>query len=144
MFKVIQIRLENDMNRKMQELDLTSAQGHIIGFLAHSEQPPCARDLEKHFGLSHPTVSGLLRRMEAKGFVQIRPDETDGRVKRIFLMEKGIACSRTIHQSIQKNEQLLLDGFGPEEAELLHRMLIRVIGNLGVEPEITNAKREEL
>ena len=64
-FKVMQIRMEHDLNRKLQELDLTSAQGHIIGYLTHAKEPPCARDLEQFFGLSHPTVSGLISRMEA-------------------------------------------------------------------------------
>ena len=50
-FKTIQIRMEHLMNCQLQELDLTSAQGHIIGYLAWSKQPPCAKDIEKFFGI---------------------------------------------------------------------------------------------
>ena len=51
--------MEQLMNRKLQELELTSAQGHVIGFLRRSKEPPCARDIETAFGLSHATVSGI-------------------------------------------------------------------------------------
>ena len=65
------------MSRQMQDMDLTAAQARIVGYLFHHDMPPCARDLEEYFELSHPTVSGLLSRMEAKGFIRMEPDEKD-------------------------------------------------------------------
>lgn len=118
------------MNRQLQELDLTYTQGHIIGFLAMSREPPCARDLETAFGLSHATVSGLLSRMEAKGFIQLLPDTHDRRVRRIQLLGKGMACSQRIRASIDGNEQLMVRGFTPEEIALFHSFLQRTAQNL--------------
>ena len=142
-FKVIQIRLEHSMNRRLQELDLTSAQGHVIGFLSHTDDVPCARDIEKFFRLSHPTVSGLLSRMEAKGFVELRPDPEDRRVKRIVLLEKGMACSRQIERCIDENEQQMIRGFTQEEAKQFQRLLERAIANLSDYTESSDPKREE-
>lgn len=142
-FKVMQIRIEHTMNRRLQELDLTSAQGQIIGFLTHSKDAPCARDLENFFGLSHPTVSGLLSRMESKGFIEIRPDQQDRRVKRIFLLEKGMACSRQIQQCIEESNRQMIQGFSEEEAELLRSLLRRAVDNMRIETESSNPKREE-
>ena len=142
-FKVMQIRMEHQLNRKLQELDLTSAQGHIIGYLAHTPEAPCARDLEQFFGLSHPTVSGLLSRMETKGFIEVRPDEQDRRVKRLFLPEKGMACSRQIQECFEENERQMLQGFTPEETELFRALLSRAVKNMCPEPESFISGRKE-
>ena len=119
------------ITRALEEMDLTSAQGHIMGFLAHRKSPPCPKDIEEAFHLSHPTVSGLLSRMEKKGFVELRPDENDRRCKRIYVLDKGIECQQQIHQSILKIEQQLVSGFTPEEKQLFGDLLDRAIANMG-------------
>lgn len=129
-FKILGGLIEHSMNRRLQELDLTSAQGHIIGFLTCSSEAPCARDIESYFGLSHPTVSGLLSRMEAKGFIEVRSDEKDRRVKRIYLLEKGLSCSKQIGSCVMENECLMTKGFTPEETALFRVFLQRSIDNL--------------
>lgn len=142
-FKMMQIRIEHLMNQQLQAMDLTSAQGHIIGFLTHVKEPPCARDIEQFFRLSHPTVSGLLSRMEAKGFVEIRPDERDRRVKRIVLLEKGMACSREIQRCIEENDRQMMQGFSEEETELFLSLLNRAVENMSVGAQSPAKKREE-
>ena len=52
------------MTAALEEMDLTAAQGRIMGYLVHQKEPPCPRDVELEFHLSHPTVSGLLSRLE--------------------------------------------------------------------------------
>ena len=133
--------MEQILNREVTQLDLTAAQGHVIGYLTHTPQPPCARDLESFFGLSHPTVSGMLSRMEAKGFIQLRPDEKDRRIKRIYLLEKGMACSVRIQEVLLDNERLIVDGFSEEEIKQFESYLHRAIENLGQKTHA--APREE-
>lgn len=142
-FKTLELRLQSRMNRQLQDLDLTPAQGHIIGFLAHSPDPPCARDLEQFFSLSHPTVSGLLSRMEAKGFVAVEPDPIDRRVKRIYLLEKGMACSRQIEATVRNNESTIVYGFTEEEKERFEDFLLRAIRNLSDDSPASEFTREE-
>lgn len=142
-FKTLVLSLEGRMNRQLQELDLTSAQGHIIGYLAHTEHPPCARDLEQFFSLSHPTVSGLISRMEAKGFVAVTPDPDDKRVKRIRLLDKGMACSRRIEASVRDNEETIVQGFTQEERALFADFLQRAIRNLNDDILPSKPIREE-
>ena len=129
-FKKLHFLLEQAVNQRLQELHLTSAQGHVIGFLRHSKEPPCAKDMENAYGLSHATVSGILSRMEAKGFIELRPDPNDRRVKRIFLLEKGHACSQRIWQHIEESERIMTTGFSEEELEQFRSYLSRAISNL--------------
>ena len=131
------------MNRKLQELELTCAQGHVIGFLRHSKEPPCARDLETAYGLSHATVSGILSRMESKGFIGQRPDPRDRRVKRICLLERGTACSESIHRHIEESEAIMAQGFTDEELEQFRTYLSRAISNLEQSVPENQCNREE-
>lgn len=115
-------------------MDLTAAQGHILSYLSHHPQPPCPRDIEEAFHLSHPTVSGLLQRLEKKEFIAIRPDETDRRCRRIFLLPKGEACHQKIHAVIDATEQSLIHSFTPQERAEFTRLLDKAIANMGGNP----------
>lgn len=115
-------------------MDLTAAQGHIMGYLAHREEPACPRDIEEAFQLSHPTVSGLLARMEKKGFISLLPDERDRRIKRIYIMEKGHKCTEMMHSTIQNNEERMVRDFTPEEKAQFAALLERAIINMGGSP----------
>lgn len=126
----------------MESLELTGSQGHIMAYLAHAKTPPCPRDLEAAFHLTHPTVSGLLSRLEQKGFVQLRTDPEDRRVKRIYVLEKGIKCHEVMHQTILENEQRIVAGFTPEEQEIFSDLLERAIRNMGGDPTPKRFKEE--
>ena len=87
--------VDQTMTRSLEEMDLTAAQGQIMGCIAHCAQPPCPRDVEEQLHLSHPTVSGLLSRLERKEFLALRPDPTDRRCKRIYILPRGRDCLET-------------------------------------------------
>ena len=129
-FKKLHFLMEHAINQRLVELDLTTAQGHAIGYLRRAKEPPCARDIETAFGLSHATVSGILSRMESKGFIEQRPDPQDRRVKRIFLLDRGLSCSQRIWQHIEESERTLTTGFSEEELEQFRSYLSRAISNL--------------
>ena len=126
----------------MEALELTGAQGHIMAYLAHAKTPPCPRDLEAEFHLTHPTVSGLLSRLEQKGFIELRTDPEDRRIKRIYVLEKGKQCHEVMHQTLLENEQRIVAGFTPEEQELFSAFLQRAIRNMGGDPTPRRFKEE--
>lgn len=141
--KKLHFLMDQLMNRKLQELELTSAQGHAIGFLRRAKEPPCARDMETAYGLSHATVSGILSRLESKGFIEQIPDQRDRRVKRICLLEKGTACSDSIWRYIQESEGIMAEGFTAEELEQFRGYLRRAIANLEQSIRENHCNREE-
>ena len=122
---------DQSMTSALEKMELTAAQGHIMGFLVHSPEPPCPRDVEEKFHLSHPTVSGLLQRLEKKAFIQLRCDERDRRCKRIHVLPKGKMCMEKMHQVIQTNEKRLVEGFSEEEQAQFAQLLNRAIANMG-------------
>ena len=96
MFRAISCALGQRMNQALSGMELTFSQGHILGYLAQCTQTPCVRDIEDAFQLTHPTVSGLLSRMEKKGFVRLEPDPGDRRRKLVYLLPKGLQCIETM------------------------------------------------
>ena len=90
--------IDQIMSSALSRMDLTASQGRVMGYLAHREEPPCARDVEEAFQLTHPTVSGILSRLEKKEFIEFRPDEQDKRCKRIYVLPKGWQCAQRMHQ----------------------------------------------
>ena len=134
---------DQTMTATLASMDLTASQGHILAFIAHSPAPPCPKDMEEAFHLSHPTVSGLLSRLEKKGFIRIDPDPADRRCKRVRLDAKGRESLSKMEATITSNEAKLVKDFTEEEKALFADFLSRAITNLGGNPCRTPFCKEE-
>ncbi len=128
--RVLHTYTDQTITAALAEMDLTAAQGHILGYLRCCPEAPCPRDMEQHFQLSHPTVSGLLNRLEKKEFIALKPDEADRRCKRIYLLPRGQQCTQTIHDLIGSIEERIVRDFSPEEKAQLQALLLRAIENM--------------
>ena len=128
--RVLENCTQQAMNNALASMDLTAAQGHIMAYITHREEPPCPRDIEERFQLSHPTVSGILSRLEQKGFIEMRPDQHDRRCKRIYVLQKGLQLNETMHQTIHATEEKMVHDFTQEEKEQFQVLLKRAIHNL--------------
>ena len=126
--------VDREISTALEKMELTSAQGHFLGFTRLQKTPPCPKDIEEAFHLSHPTVSGLLSRLEKKGFIQLKTDENDRRCKRIFILPKGEECTDTLHQTILATEEKLVSGFTEEEKNQFRSLLERTVTNMGAWP----------
>ena len=111
------------MTEALASMELTAAQGYIMGYLRYQKDPPCPKDVEENFELSHACVSGLLNRLEKKGFIALLPDEKDRRCKRIHVLEKGNAYQEMMHNTIVSIEERM--------KELFNHLLDRAIENMG-------------
>ncbi len=134
MLRVLYWCTDQAMTNALEKMELTAAQGHIMGYLSHRDEPACARDVEQAFCLSHPTVSGLLSRLEKKGFLEFRPDEADRRIKRIHILPKGKQCSELMHRTILDNERRMVQDFTEEEKLRFYDYLSRAIDNMDGNP----------
>lgn len=128
-------RISNALDRKrtldLEDMDLTSSQGLVLGYLTHRRgEPVYPVDIGKHFGLSHPTVTGILQRLEAKGFITYVSDPGDRRKKRVLATEKAVDCHQQIMGRFQETEGLMAQTMTPEELTILTELLDRIIDKL--------------
>ena len=128
--KILHCCTDKTITEEVEKMELTAAQGRVMGFLARSNRALCPKDVEEEFHLSHPTVSGLLARLEKKGFIEFRTDQHDRRCKRIYVLPKGRDCQHTLYQTILSNENQFVQGFSQEEQAMFRSMLQRAIANM--------------
>ncbi len=118
------------MSEGLSQMDLTASQGCAMGFLNHCDSPPMAKDFEEALHLSHACASGILSRLEKKGFIAFRPDENDKRCKRIYTLQKAEDCHAHMHGIVENLEQTITRNFSPEERIQFLGFLDRAIENL--------------
>ncbi len=141
--KILHCCTEQAITEALEKLELTAAQGRVMGYLARNPCPKCPKDVEEAFHLSHPTVSGLLARLEKKGFLELYPDPDDHRCKRIRILPKGMHSHETMHHTIVEMEHRMVSDFTPEEEEAFHTLLTRAIANMGVPSEHPQHKEDQ-
>ena len=129
--KILHCCTEQAITEALEKLELTAAQGRVMGYLARCREPACPKDVEEAFHLTHPTVSGLLARLEKKEFLELYPDPDDHRCKRIRILPKGVRCHETMHCTIMDMERRMVQDFTPEEEAAFHTLLTRAITNMG-------------
>ena len=86
--------------------------------------------LAQRAGLQPPTVSVLLAAMEREGYVCRVPDESDRRVRRVTLSDKGKEYDKAHLSRISGNDLTAMRGFDAAETQTLEQLLTRVRDNL--------------
>lgn len=131
--KIISKLLKQAVSDKLVSLDLTSSQSFVLGYLCyHAQQGEAVypRDIEKHFGFTHPTVSGLLQRMEAKGFVHMEPSAEDRRCKRILVTDRALQVNRQVLDQLDAVERQMVHGMDEDDVVRLRAQFECIIHNL--------------
>lgn len=122
---------EKDFNKMLKSIGITSSQCEVLDYLFHaSEEEVTQRDIEKHLSLKNPTVTGLLKRLEEKGFVFIVPSNKDRRCKNIYLTEKAYDIQRKMEASRKKSDKMLTLGMNAKEVQALEKALEKVLYNI--------------
>ena len=140
-------RISNAMDRKrtrdLEDLDLTSSQGIVLGYLVRNRESSISPgDIGKHFGLSHPTVTGILQRLESKAYIRYAEDAADRRRKRIEVTERALDCHCRIHERFLETENRLTAGMSEDERAKLLALLDQMIANMGAGDAASKNKEE--
>ena len=62
------------------------------------------KDIESEFAISRSTVTNIVKLMEKKGYIKRASVESDARLKKIILTDKGIETYKLIRQTIIDDE----------------------------------------
>ena len=130
-FRLLDQACKQRVDQQFQAMELTAMQSYVLRYLHDREgEVVYPKDIEQRFHLTHPTVSGLLARLEAKGFIVCTPDPDDRRCKRVAATEKAEQLHLRIRDTFHTLEQETLQNFSPEEVQTLLSLLDRAIENL--------------
>ncbi len=131
MFKQISTIYEKDFNRLLKTLGITASQCAVLDYLFRSsEEAVNQRDIEKALSLRNPTVTGLLKRLDDKGYILSVPSDRDKRCKNIYLTEKAYDIQRRMEADRKKIDKKFTLGMNKKEKAALEKMLEKVLYNI--------------
>lgn len=118
------------INKEFDYYELTASQARILGFITHSSECVCSRDVENHFDLTHPTVNGIIKRLEAKGMVYSEQSKSDKRVRNLYITEKAKLLDKKIQKLICDNENKIIATLSEDEQKVLLELLKKMYHKL--------------
>jgi DNA-binding MarR family transcriptional regulator len=130
-FKILNTAIERLLNKELAKFGITYAQATVIGYLKrNSEREICQKDIEYHLGLTTPTVSSILSRMEEKQMIITQISKVDRRYKSVTLTPKAFEMAEDISVKIEQITATLFDGIPVDEQEALNETIKKIIKNI--------------
>ena len=131
LIKQINDIMEKNANNALRGEDLTISQSGVLMLLDQKEDKTATfKDLEKRFGVSQPTMAGILSRLEQKKLVEFLSDPDDKRIRRAKLTGKGMDKCREGYKHMKSAEEFLLGSLTAEEKQEFLRLLIKIRNNM--------------
>lgn len=130
LIKNINDKLKVKADADLKCYNLTLSQSRVLAFLGDKGGRATQKELEIHLEVSHPTVVGIVTRLEQNGYLSCHLDANDKRNKIIELTDKAKSLDNEMKQRIFANEQKLLNSISEEDVEKLRQMLLTIYNNL--------------
>lgn len=134
--KQINDKMLANADASLKQHGLTFSQVQVLDFLFFRGGQTTQREIEKHLGVSHPAVVGVVNRMVQAGFLHCFADEMDKRHKIVCVTEKAKAVEAEIGENRREFEKKMIAGMSEKETKEFYRLLMQVYHNLDCKMEI--------
>ncbi|MGN0162390.1 MAG: MarR family winged helix-turn-helix transcriptional regulator [Candidatus Ornithomonoglobus sp.] len=129
--KQIYLNIEKIIDDTLKEYNLTIAQWHYIYYIyCNGGEKVHLKDIEHFFGVSQPTVVGILKRMTAKGYLYLEKADYSANSKSVTLTKTG---KQVCEMGIKKKkfmDELLLNPLDDEERVVFKRSLEKIYASM--------------
>ncbi len=129
-FKTISDKMKASADADLKRHGLTFAQARVLAFLQSVGGQTTQKEIEKFLQVSHPTVVGVVSRMEQNGFLSTWIDPEDRRNKRVKLTPKAVAVGKEMENIVEVKDRVLVRSLTEEEVKELQRLLEIIYNNL--------------
>ena len=129
LIKSINDKLAARADAELKQFNLTMSQCRVFLYLSSRGGQATQKEIEIFLDVAHPTVVGLVSRMEQNGYVTCWPCE-DGRNKYVKLTPQAEAIDKDMQENMHANEEMLLAPLSPEDRERLRDLLLTVAEHL--------------
>lgn len=130
LIKNINDKLKVKADEDLKRYNLTLTQSRVFAFLNSQGGQATQKEIELFLEVSHPTVVGIVSRMEQNGHVISWLDRNDKRNKIVKLTEQAEALGMDMEQNILSNERKMLASLSKDDIERLREMLLVIYKNL--------------
>ena len=122
----IKVKADADLNT----YELTLSQSRVLTFLNSKDGQATQKEIEEFLEVSHPTVVGIVSRMEQNGHVTTWLDSKHQRSKMVRLTAKAQTIGEELVRMVQEQESTMLEGLTQEQITELAKMLLVIYKNL--------------
>ncbi len=123
---LVRIRVDAELSA----YDMTLSQLHVMRCLDEAGGETTLKTIEHTLKVSHPTVVGLISRLEKNGYVTSLNGNGKQKSKLIRMTERGRQQKARLTENRKNTDALLLRGFSESEKESLGQMLQRIYLNI--------------
>ena len=138
-FAVVHRAFRRELDAALREMELTGAQFGALRALDRLEREHggeiSQRDVEEMCRSAHPTMTEILKKLEKKGFIEVRPSETDRRRKQIRRTDKARELDRETLLADERTFEKFTVGLDETQRAALENMLDLLISNVCGEKE---------
>jgi DNA-binding MarR family transcriptional regulator len=128
--KIIANSIDVKFNRRSTAMGLTSSQAHMLGYIVkHKDRAVGFQELETFFNLRHSTITGIIQRLEEKGFVTCIQDDVDRRKKRVEPTTKSLELLQNMYEGRVQVEKELTAGICATDLMEFERVLDQIFAN---------------
>ena len=122
--------LQREINESVLPAGVTRQQYQILSYIYRQEKDVFQRDVEAYFSMPRSTVSGLMKELEAAGLIRRCQVESDSRLKRLVLTDKGLGVCRMVRKGMVDLNQQLTGGISDEDFSVFWQVADKMRANL--------------
>ena len=126
LIKQISDKMRANADAAFRKHGLTYSQVHVLSFVQACGGSATQKEIEIYLDVSHPTIVGLVSRLEKAGFVTSHVDENNRRNKIVCVTEKAQQTRESLEKGREETERRLEQALGQQEREQLMHLLSRL------------------
>ena len=115
---------------KTKGIDMHRSMHVMLSHIAERQTPPSQKEIAVELKISAAAVAATLERLEADGYIEKVPLDTDRRTNRVKATEKGISALKTTCEIFTETDKKTFEGFDDGEIGVLCEYLDRIANNL--------------
>ncbi len=133
LIKHIDKKLMCGLNTALSKYDITVMQHHVLAYVYCNQYKGDVfqRNIEDVFKCSNPTITGILKRLEAKDYISREYSHADARYKKITTTPKGEEVMESTKEHLtNKMRRAITQNLNSNDVQELERLLNLILKGL--------------
>ena len=128
LIKKIALVNEKLSNHILQPYELTHTQYKILMLLLRNPETPIRQaDIETHFSMTNPSVTGIIQNLEKKGLVERVQNPDDKRSKLVKLTDQAVSMEEELYALGESLETQVTKNLTEDENKQLIALLKKIL-----------------
>ncbi|MBR2746266.1 MAG: MarR family transcriptional regulator [Erysipelotrichaceae bacterium] len=123
-------RIKTNIDNNFKVHDLTFSQSQVLHLLEKNGGSMSQKQLQTEMNVSHPTMVGLVQRLESNSFVTTETDKRDRRNKIVMITEEALNFKNELIRSKEELHEAMFSSFTEDEMDTLKEMLHKILDNI--------------